>query len=788
MKNLYLLLFTAIAFVSCQTGLNARIDSPDNRKLNSLFTFEIGDNVLYLQDFILKPEDIKTVKSSSSNVDIRILKDKNQLEISASPDVEGAFNLFVETSDGVFSIPCRRSDKIPYTFTFNPKGKIYKSVQIVGQMNDWTSKFTPDLNLNDSGLYEIRLSLNPGRYQYQIVLDGVKQQDTSNPNAINDGIGHVNSYFDIQDNFDKYPSLSTQKMEDSKIYLSGKNLTGKVFVYWQNILLKEDRVKVTENSVEIEIPSVVSKLDRSYLRVWAENNFGASNDIVIPLSHDKVISNSKDILKTDHYSQIMYFILVDRFNNANKKNDRPLNIPEVDHRVDFWGGDIAGIQQKIEDGYFEKLGVNTLWISPLNQNPDSPHGFYAPSGSKFSGYHGYWPVSSSKVDDRFGTSDELKSMVKASHEKDMNVLLDLVANHVHEQHPLYVNHPEYATNLYLADGSLNVMKWDDERLTTWFDTFMPSLDYSNPDVVDMMTDSALYWMKEFDLDGFRHDACKHINLEFWRTLTLKMKKEYPDRLPYQVGETYGSPGLIASYLTSGMLDGQFDFNLYDVANNTFAGMQGATLNSVNRVLHSSLRNYGVHNLMCNISGNHDKPRFMAFASGDLKPSEDSKLRAWTNPVQISDSSAYDKMFLFHAFNLSMPGVPVIFYGDEIGMTGANDPDCRRMMHFDDWNSHEKDLWNKISKMAHARRNSMPLMYGDFIELYQKDNVWVFARKYFNQISIVVFNNTSKKENLKISLPEDFDMSNKSALFGVKFKTAGSELNLEALPFSMDLIQ
>jgi glycosidase len=148
--------------------------------------------------------------------------------------------------------------------------------------------------------------------------------------------------------------------------------------------------------------------------------------------------------------------------------------------VDYWGGDLTGLQQKIEDDYFEKLGVNTLWISPLNQNPTEPYGFYAPKNTKFSGYHGYWPVSSSKVDFRFGTNSELKTLVSKAHEKQINVLLDYVANHVHEEHPLYKQHPEFATNLYLPDGTMNVEKWDEQRLTTWFDTFMPSLDFSNP--------------------------------------------------------------------------------------------------------------------------------------------------------------------------------------------------------------------------------------------------------------------------------------------------------------------
>ena len=167
------------------------------------------------------------------------------------------------------------------------------------------------------------------------------------------------------------------------------------------------------------------------------------------------------------------------------------------------------------------------------------------------------------------------------------------------------------------------------------------------------------------------------------SLTRKLKAIDPTASFYQIGETYGSPELISSYVNSGMLDAQFDFNLYEEANSAFNGVSGGTLSRVLSVMQSSLKVYGSHHLMGNISGNHDKPRFMALASGDLVPGEDSHAAGWTREIGITDSAAYDRLALFHAFNMTIPGVPVIYYGDEIGMTGGNDPDCRRMMRFDD---------------------------------------------------------------------------------------------------------
>lgn len=173
-------------------------------------------------------------------------------------------------------------------------------------------------------------------------------------------------------------------------------------------------------------------------------------------------------------------------------------------------------------------------MSPITQNPEGAYGFWKDPKTKFSGYHGYWPVSSSKVDYRYGTSQELKDLIEEAHKRNINVILDYVANHVHEEHPLYKQHQEWATELYLPDGSLNTERWDDHRLTTWFDTFLPTLNLENPEVYEPMTDSALFWIKEYNLDGFRHDATKHIPEIFWRTLTYKLKKDvmFPKTSPF----------------------------------------------------------------------------------------------------------------------------------------------------------------------------------------------------------------------------------------------------------------
>ena len=786
MRKLTVLFLSVLVLTSCtKTGLNLPADSNNNINLNTLLTLKSGVNNVFTQDYILNIAEIDSI--SIPGIDAALSADKTTITLNITPETPAFFNTTMWVKGVPYAVPCRKTDKVDYTFTYNPQGKTFKKVQIAGQMNDWAPVLSPDLVLNDKGLYEVTLNLSPGTYLYQMVLDGEQNHDANNPNKVDNGYGKFNSILQVEGNSDKFPVLHTDKIENGKFTISAENNATKIFVYWQNYLLPENFVKNENGIITINIPMEAEKLDRSFIRVWSMNEWGTSNDLLIPLQKGNVLTNAADITRQDRHAQIMYFMLIDRFKNGNKQNDKPMNRPDVNPKVDFFGGDLAGVKDEIQNDYFKKLGTNTLWISPVNQNPEEPYGYYAPKKTKFSGYHGYWPISSSKVDHRFGTNQELKDLVSTAHDKNMNVLLDYVAHHIHELHPLYKQHPEFFTSLYLPDGTLNTERWNDQRLTTWFDTFMPTFDLANPKVISMMSDSAMYWLDEFKLDGFRHDACKHITEEFWRALTLKIKQNNNGKGVYQIGETYGSPELIGSYLNTGMLDGQFDFNVFDEASTTLEGVGVPNMQRIYNVLQTSFNTYGYHNLMGYISGNHDKPRFMAYASGDLKFGEDSKAAGWNRDIGITDSTAYDKMALMQTFIMTIPGVPVIYYGDEIGMTGANDPDCRRMMRFEGLNNRETKLWNQVATLTHLRSENPVLIYGDFINLKAETDSWAYARKYFDKEAIVLINNSKAEKKLEITLPASLKNKNFKATFKNKFKISDGKLQITIPAFSAEVL-
>ena len=485
----------------------------------------------------------------------------------------------------------------------------------------------------------------------------------------------------------------------------------------------------------------------SLIRVYASNINGRGNDILVPLENSSVISDASKLERTDFHTQIMYFLMVDRFKDGDLTNTKKVDNDSILPKANYYGGDLQGILDKIKDGYFKELGINTVWLSPITQNPEGAYGLWPEPLTKFSGYHGYWPISNTKIDYRFGDEALFKELIEEAHKQNMNVLLDYVANHVHEEHPLYKEHPEWATELYLPDGTLNTERWDDHRLTTWFDTFMPTLDFSKPEVVETMTDSAAYWVTNYDLDGFRHDATKHIQLDFWRTLTRKVK-ERTDRLIYQIGETYGSYELINSYINTGMLDAQFDFNLYDAEVSTFAKNE-TSFERLANTLEQGLNYYGSHHLMGNISGNQDKARFISYASGDVSFEEDAKKAGWTREITMSDTTAYKKLAQLQAFNLSVPGIPVIYYGDEYGSIGGNDPDNRRWMKFENLNNQETQLKNTVTSLVNKRRNSMALQYGETKILRADKEVMIIERNYFTEEVYVVFNKTNKAQDINV---------------------------------------
>ena len=546
--------------------------------------------------------------------------------------------------------------------------------------------------------------------------------------------------------------MSTIGAEDDRVLVVASQPVTEAVAVWQNNVIED--VLVDDSAITVTIPAEAKDFDRSVVRIFAASEAGRFNDVLVPLQRGVVVTNAEDIRRTDHQSQILYSLMIDRFNNGNTANDWKINSPEVLDKVDYQGGDLAGITAKINDGFFEDLGITTIWISPITQNPYDAWGQNVNPDTKFSGYHGYWPIYSTVVDKRFGTEDELREMLSTAHSNHMNVILDYVANHLHINSPVLQEHPDWTTDLILPDGRENIALWDEQRLTTWFDKHIPTLDLEREEVCEPMTDSALHWIKNFDFDGYRHDACKHIPLNYWRMLTHKMKSAMPERNMWQIGETYGSVERIGSYVKSGMIDSQFDFNLYHNSRDVIVD-EGRSMRTIAATVEESEAAYGSHHTMGNITGNHDKPRFISLAGGDMPLwGIDDKAEGWHREVKVGDmDKGHAGLQLLKAIITTVPGVPCIYQGDEYGVPGANDPDNRDMMTFECSNDHQEKEYSQTQALLKYRRSSMPLMYGDFRTLYVDDEAWVFVRHYMGEWVVVALNVRGAEKSINVALPE-----------------------------------
>jgi len=710
--------------------------------LGSPIRLEPGRNVLYLSDYFLQPEKVDSI---ATHEEISVKRMSDSLELIApvagsSPLRKMQFWLGEE----IYTLPVFLSNKVSVSIRIPNDEYNWKGVKLKGEMNAWN----PDATVLElkNGYWSCELYVKPGTYQYKLVADGTEVNDPTNENVVSNGMGGTNSLLVAASPYDTEPPvLNTIGAEGNTVTIS---VTGsaQLYAFWQN-----QEIYFNEHDsfgyLDVLIPEAAKSLKRSYIRVYAGFEGGLANDLLIPLEKGETVSEAGQLKRGDFHQMVLYNAFVDRFHNADSTNDSPKQPEEILPKADYHGGDVLGVIAKVYEGYFKDLGVNGIWMSPIVKNVNGAYGHWPEPETKFAAYHGYWPTSFTRIDPRLGTSANLEELVDKAHREEINVFLDFVANHVHEKHPIYIQHPEWATNLYLKDGSLNTERWDDHRLTTWFDTFMPSLKLHEPEVYEMLSDSAAWWVKRYNIDGFRHDATKHVPHPFWRALTQKLKEQNAKSIKplYQIGETYGSRGLVGSYVNSGELDAQFDFNVYDDAVAVFAGGEGVERLKVG--LEKSLDAYGHHHLMGNISGNQDRCRFISYADGSVSFSEDAKAAGWTRNIQITDEKAYKKMALLFAYNMSIPGVPVIYYGDEIGMVGGNDPDNRRMMRFENLDEAEIELKNTVSQLAHFRRNHLAMIYGNTEIVHAENGVFCLSRSYLGETIYMVLNNTEQIANL-----------------------------------------
>ena len=625
-----------------------------------------------------------------------------------------------------------------------------REVSLVGDFNGWNTAADPMKRVG--GAWTATLSLRPGTYRYKLVVDGDYRPDPSHQNREPDGYGGENSLLTVGgDAARNVPRPWAVRTDPEAVWFRVAGDRSGLRLYADAIVDGEGSFRLSG-----EIIGDLVRIERegipegALVRLVAENSSGLVGPPAVAFAGDP----GRDIWQDD----IIYYAFTDRFVDGDPTNNDPVDHPDLAFQANYQGGDFQGITGKVRQGYFEDLGVNVLWLAPVNRNPDDAWQEYLPPYRHYSGYHGYWPVESRGIEPRFGGEAGLRELVEASRESGMKTIADLVLKHVHAEHPLWTEQRDLFGSLETSDGSRNLRRWDDAPFTTWFEPFLPAFDFRNPEAVERQIEESLYWLEDYGLNGYRLDAVKHIRPDFWWRFRGRIEEAFPENNFYFVGETFGDRESILSFVGPSMLDGQFDFPLYDVLMEVFAaGTRG--FDALEEALAASESVYGKITLMSPLLGNHDKERFMAVADGDLPDQDepDAEEVGWARPPEVDHDSSYDKIRMAMTFLLTIDGAPMIYYGDEVGMTGAGDPDNRRMMPGEDDLSVEQiRVREHFARLANGRSEHPALFLGSRRPLVVEEDQYAFVRAHLEDRAVVLFNRSDQPHRFRLDLSPEID--------------------------------
>lgn len=678
-----------------------------------------------------------------------------------------------------------KSSKIIKVMEVPDAQKKFKSVSIAGDFNHWDPKATPLTLIN--GKWVTNLPFEPGTYEYQFVMDGAWKLDAANHDSVKNSAGKYNSVLKVGRNFNVLPHLSTLKCDDSSFTcIIDKNRIEKWFVFINNQCIDSSYSKQIGNTLYVKIPRFAKSMNHADVRIYAYNSYGRANDILVPLENGKVLTSINGV---GNHNLSVYSLQVDRFLNKNTANDIKNSEKELASSVNFQGGDLAGVISKLKDGYFEQMGVNCICLSPLLLNTDKAFAEYAPPHHKLSAFHGEWPTSFSKIDPRFGTSNELLELIHVAHTKNIKVLIEVVTNHVHADHPILKKYPDWITPMVLPNGTKNVQDWDLHPTTTWKEVFLPDLDFRKKEVCEAVSDSLIAFARKYDVDGYMHKDANLIPELFWSTLSHRIESqlEMPiGKKLIQLTSFAASREESQQFIQNGNLESNLDYQLSKESHIAFIDTT-FSLAQVANTLELSMQCFGSHHHMGNTTGSQSEARYVSYATGALSFKEDERIVAWQKHPSNPKSIAYKRLLQLVAFNACIPGFPMMYYGDEIGMSGAGFPDNVRSMKWDSLTTEENKLLEKIQMLNQLRSKNMALVLGDTRIISAGKNQLILLRNYFGSYAIAFFNTSAQTIETSLPLPNEMmDVALKSS-FGAPIKRDKNRMLIRLEGNSFELV-
>jgi cyclomaltodextrinase len=428
---------------------------------------------------------------------------------------------------------------------------------------------------------------------------------------------------------------------------------------------------------------------------------------------------------------IFYQIFPERFFNGNPQNDPSETKPwgqEDPTPENFFGGDLEGIEQKIP--YLVDLGINAIWLNPI---------FASVSNHKYNIY------DYMEIDPNFGDKKTFKRLVTKLHDQEIRVILDGVFNHTGTRFWAFQNILKHGSKSPYKDWyyiyEFPVQISPRPTYECWWDVAeLPKLNVKNPKVKKYLLDMATYWTEEFEIDGWRLDVPNEIDHDFWIEFRKVIKKINPDC--YIVGEIWddGRP-----WLQGDQFDAVMNYLFRSRVLEFFASkkMEVADFNSQIGMLQLKYHQQVNFNLL-NLLGSHDTARVLTLFK--------EKIPAIHKPVTLEE--AKERLRTAIIFQMTYPGAPIIYYGDEIGMVGGPDPGCRRTMVWDE-KDQDLELKNFYKYLIKLRKENYVFIAGDYIPLMTDDinRIYCYARKLGEKVALIALNISKKEKEITIPITE-----------------------------------
>ncbi|WP_265459843.1 glycoside hydrolase family 13 protein [Enterococcus sp. HY326] len=453
---------------------------------------------------------------------------------------------------------------------------------------------------------------------------------------------------------------------------------------------------------------------------------------------------------------VWYQIFPERFANGNPKNDPEGTLPwgsKLPDREDFFGGDLQGVLDHLD--YLSDLGITGIYFCPI---------FRATSN------HKYDTIDYFEIDPDFGDKKLFKKLVDEAHKRGMRIMLDAVFNHMGDFSPQWQDVIKNGAKSKYKDWfHIHNFPVDDYQMTDLpetaanlnYDTFaftphMPKLNTANKEVQKYLLDIAGYWIREFDIDGWRLDVANEVDHHFWKlfhTEVTGLKKDF-----YILGEIWHSS---QSWLQGDEFHAVMNYAFTDNIKDFFFEKKFSAAKMVSGLNQQQLLYRDQANeVTFNLLDSHDTARVLTLSQGNKELTK----------------AALAFMFL-------QKGSPCIYYGTEIGMEGADDPDCRRCMIWEPENQ-DLDMLAFTKKLIALRKEYSDLItYGqlDWLQADEDSDSVIFRKRYGNQELVASFNESEETLPLFDSEQVLLDQGLYTAEHGEQFlKQHGFSISLKTI--------